>query len=122
MGKTPSPGVNFTLIGGSDTSNEVKIVLPAGTPQPSSTTSNSATWTNLQDASTLSAVEFQVQPLPNSLLAFLISPLGIPVEAILAIALVAAVILYIAKSRQAKTPMPITPRPRPFAGLGPSPA
>ena len=122
MGKAPSPGVNFTLIGGSDTSNEVKIVVPAGTPQPSSTTSNSATWTNLQDASTLSAVEFQVQPLPNSLLAFLISPVGIAVEAIVAIAIVAAVILYMAKRRGAKTPLPMTPGPTPSPGLGPSPA
>src|SRR5439155_6713350 len=32
VGKTPSLGVNFTLIGGSDTSNQVKIVVPAGTP------------------------------------------------------------------------------------------
>src|SRR5207253_4294918 len=122
MGKTPSPGVNFTLIGGSDTSNQVKIVVPAGTPQPISTTSNSATWTNLQDASTLSAVEFQVQPLPNSLLAFLISPVGIAVEAIVAIAIVAAVILYMAKRRGAKTPLPMTPGPTPSPGLGPSPA
>src|SRR6266571_3730799 len=122
VGMTPSPGVNFTLIGGSDTSNEVKIVVPAGTPQPSSTTSNSATWTNLQDASTLSAVEFQVQPLPNSLLAFLISPVGIAVEAIVAIAIVAAVVLYMAKRRAAKTPLPMTPGPTPSPGLGPSPA
>ncbi len=100
----------------------LKPVVPAGTPQPSSTTSNSATWTNLQDASTLSAVEFQVQPLPNSLLAFLISPVGIAVEAIVAIAIVAAVILYMAKRRGAKTPLPMTPGPTPSPGLGPSPA
>jgi len=122
VGKTPSPGVNFTLIGGSDASNQVKIVVPASTPQPSSTTSNSATWTNLQDTSALSAVEFQVQPLPNSLLAFLISPAGIAVEAIVAIAIVAAVILYVAKRRGAKTPLPMTPGPTPSPGLGPSPA
>src|SRR5438105_13587884 len=122
VGKTPSPGVNFTLIGGSDASNQVKIVVPASTPQPSSTTSNSATWTNLQDTSALSAVEFQVQPLPNSLLAFLISPAGIAVEAIVAIAIVAAVILYVAKRRGAKTPLPMTPGPTLSPGLGPSPA
>src|SRR5947209_14637814 len=122
VGKTPSPGVNFTLIGGSDASNEVKIVVPAGTLQPSSTTSNSATWTNIQEPSTLSAVEFQVQPLPNSFLAFLISPVGIAVEAIVAIAIVAAVVLYMTKRRAAKTPLPMTPGPTPSPGLGPSPA
>src|SRR2546422_1327604 len=122
VGKTPSPGVNFTLIGGSDTSNEVKIVVPAGTPQPSSTTSNSATWTNLQDPSKLSAVEFQVQPLPNSFLAFLISPVGIAVEAIVAIAIVAAVVLYMTKRRAAKSSMPMTSGPTPSPGFGPSPA
>lgn len=30
IGKTPSPGVNFTLIGGSDSSNQLKIVVPPG--------------------------------------------------------------------------------------------
>ena len=122
MGKTPSPGVNFTLIGGSDGTNEIKIVVPAGTPQPSSTTSNSATWTNLQDASTLSAVEFQVQPLPNSLLAFLTSPVGIAIDAIVAIAIVAAVVLYMAKRRGPKAPLPMTSGPTPSPGLGPGPA
>jgi len=122
VGKTPSPGVNFTLIGGSDASNQVKIVVPANTTQPNSTTSNSATWTNLQDASTLSAVEFQVQPLPYSLLAFLISPVGITVEGIVAIAIVAAVALYMAKRRAAKTPLPMTSGLTPSPGLGPSPA
>ncbi len=122
IGKTPSPGVNFTLVGGSDASNQVKIVVPAGTPQPSSTTSNSATWTNLQDPSTLSAVEFQVQPLPNSFLAFLVSPVGIAIEAIVAIAIVAAVVLYMAKRRAAKSSMPMTSGLSPSPGLGPSPA
>src|SRR2546428_6892626 len=122
IGEVPSPGVNFTLVGGSDASNQVKIVVPAGTPQPSSTTSNSATWTNLQDPSTLSAVEFQVQPLPNSFLAFLVSPVGIAIEAIVAIAIVATVVLYMAKKRAAKTPLPMMPGPTPSPGFGPSPA
>jgi hypothetical protein len=122
MGNSPAPGVNFTLIGGTDSSNQVKIVVPAGTPQPSSTTSNSATWTNLQDPSTLSAVEFQVQPLPNSLLAFLVSPIGIAIDAIVAIAIVAAVILYMAKRRAAKSTIPMTSGPTSSPGLGPSPA
>ena len=122
LGKTPTPGVNFTVIGGSDGTNEVKIVVPAGTPQPSSTTSNSATWTNLQDASSLSAVEFHVQPLPNSFLAFLVSPVGIAIEAIVATAIVAAVILYMARKRATKSPMPVTSGPTPSPGLGSSPA
>ena len=121
MGKSSSPGVNLTLVGGSDSSNQVKIIVPTGTPQPSSTTSNSATWTNLQDASTLSAVEFQVQPLPNSLLAFLISPVGIAVDAVVAIAIVAAIVLYLAKRRASKTPLPMTPGQTPSPGLGPGP-
>lgn len=123
IGKIPAPGVNFTLIGGSDGTYQVKIVVPqVGTPQPSSTTSNSATWTNLQDASTLSAVQFQLQRLPGGLFAFLVSPFGIAIEAIVAIAIVAAVVLYMAKRRVAKTPLPTTPGPTPSPGLGPSPA
>jgi hypothetical protein len=123
MGKTPAPGVNFTLIGGSDSNNQVKIVVPpSGTPQPNSMTSTSATWTNLQDASTLSAVEFQVQPLPNSFLTFLVSPIGLAIEAIVAIAIVAAVVLYMAKRRASKTPLPMTSGPTPSPSLGPGPA
>jgi hypothetical protein len=105
LGKTPAPGMNFTLIGGSDSNNQVRIVVPADTPLPSSTTSNSATWTNLRDASILSAVEFQLQPVPNSPVAFLVSPLGIAIEAIAAIAIVAAVVLYMMKRRSSKTPL-----------------
>jgi hypothetical protein len=123
MGKTPAPGVNFTLIGGSDSSNRVKIVVPSSvTPQPNSVPSTSATWTNLQDASTLSAVEFQVQPLPNSFLAFLVSPVGLAIEAIVAIAIVAGLVLYLAKRRASKAPLPMTSGPTPPPGLGPGPA
>lgn len=122
LGKTPTPGVNFTLIGGSDGTNEVKIVVPADIPQPSSTTSNSATWTNLQDASSLSAVEFRVQPLPNSLLAFLISPVGIAIEAVVAVAIVVAIVLYLARRSAAKNRLPMTSGLAPSPGLGPGPA
>src|SRR5207253_10077885 len=34
VGMTPMPGMNFTLIGGSDASNQVKIVVPADTLHP----------------------------------------------------------------------------------------
>jgi hypothetical protein len=122
LGKTSAPGLNLTLIGGSDSSNQVKIVVPSNVTQPSSTSSNSATWTNLKDASALSAVEFQVEPLPNSLLAFLVSPVGIAVEAIVAIAVVAAIALYIAERRASKTPLPMTPGQTPSPGFSPGPA
>src|SRR5437660_5427217 len=122
VGMTPMPGVNFTLIGGSDASNQVKIVVPANTLQPTSTTSNSATWTNLQDPSTLSAVEFQVQPLPNSFLAFLVSPVGIAIEAIVAIGIVAAIVLYMAKRRATKSSIPSMSGPTPSPGLRPAAA
>jgi hypothetical protein len=122
LGTIPAPGLNFTLVGGSDGTNEVKIVVPSGTPQPTSTTSNSATWTDLQDASALSTVQFQVQPVPSSgLLAFLVSPIGIAIEAVIAIAVVAGIILYMARRRAAKTPLPMTSGPTPSPGLGPSP-
>jgi hypothetical protein len=100
----------------------VKIVVPSGTPQPSSTTSNSATWTNLRDASILSAVEFQVQPLPNNPAAFLVSPAGIAIETVVAIAVVAAAVLLMMKRRSSKTPLPLTSGPMSSSGLGPEPA
>jgi hypothetical protein len=122
LGKTPSPGVNITLVGGSDSTNKIKIVVPGGATQPSGTTPTSATWSNLQDASTLSSVEFQVQPLPNSFLAFLVSPVGIAIEAIVAIAIVAAVVLYMAKRRSSRAPLPTTAGPTLSPGVGPGPA
>jgi len=122
LGKSSTPGVNLTLVGGSDSSNQVKIFVPADIQQPNSTTSNSATWTNLQDASKLFAVEFHVQPLPNSLLAFLVSPVGIAVEAVVAIAIVAAMVLYVAKRRASKTPLPMTPEQTQSPGFGPGSA
>jgi hypothetical protein len=122
LGKAPSPGVNITLVGGSDSTNKIKIVVPGGATQPSGTTPTSATWSNLQDASTLSSVEFQVQPLPNSFLAFLVSPVGIAIEAIVAIAIVAAVVLYIAKRRSSRAPLPTTAGPTLSPGVGPGPA
>jgi hypothetical protein len=122
LGKTPAPGVNFTLVGGSDATYQVKIVVPAGTPQPSSMTSNSAAWTNLQDASKLSAVQFQLQRLQGGLLAFLVSTEGIAIEAIVVIAIIATVVLYMTKRRAAKTPFPMEAGPTSSPGLGPGPA
>jgi hypothetical protein len=122
LGKTPTPGVNFTLVGGSDGTYQINIVVPPSSPQPSSKTLNSKTWSNLQDASTLSAVQFQLQRLPGGLLAFLVSPVGIAIEAIVAIAIVAVVVLYMAKRRASKTLLPTTAGPTQSPGLGPGPA
>ena len=122
LGKIPTPGVNLTLVGGSNATYGVRIFVPSGTPQPNSTTSNSATWTNLQDASMISAIQFLVQPLPSpSLSAFLVSPIGIAIEAAAAIA-VAGVVLYRAKRRAATTPLPMTSGATPSPGLGTDPS
>ena len=122
IGKVPSPGVNLTLVGGSNATYQVKIIIPSGTPAPSSTTANSATWTNVQDASTLSAVRFMLVPISGGLLAFLISPTGIAIEAIGAAAIAGGIVLFL-RTRRAKALVPITtPGPEPTRGLGPSPA
>jgi len=124
LGSVPfsAPGINITLAGGSDSTNQVKIVVPAETHPPTSTTSNSATWTNVMNASELRNVRFLVQPLPFSFFAFLTSPTGFAVEAIIAAAVVAGVVLY-ARKRRAKMPPQFTPSgPTSAPGFGPSPA
>jgi len=118
----PAPGINITLAGGSDSSNQVKVVVPSGTPTPSSTTSNSATWTNVSNATVLSNVRFVVQPISSSFFALLLSPTGIAIEAIIAAAVIAGILLY-ARKRRAKMPVPLSPSgPTPALGFGPSPA
>jgi len=124
LGSVPfsAPGVNITLAGGSDSTNQVKIIVPSGTPAPNSTTSNSATWTNVSNATVLSNVRFVVQPISSSFFALLLSPAGIAIEAIIAAAVIAGILLY-ARKRRAKMPVPLTPSgPAPAPGLGPSPA
>jgi hypothetical protein len=124
LGKVPvpTPGVNITIIGGSDSSNQVKIVVPASTRPPDSTTSNSATWTNVMNASELQNVQFVVQALPFSFLAFLTSTPGFILEAIIAAAVIAGVALY-ARKRRSRMPTPLTPSgPSTTPGFGPSPA
>src|SRR5207249_7853961 len=68
LGSVPfsAPGVNITLAGGADATNQVKIIVPSGTPAPNSTTSNSAAWTNVSNATVLSNVRFVVQPISSS--------------------------------------------------------
>ncbi len=112
----------FIVAGGSDSSNQVKVVIPTGTTAPTSTTSNSATWTNISNATVLSNVRFVVQPISSSFFALLLSPTGIAIEAIIAAAVIAGILLY-ARKRRAKMPVPLTPSgPAPAPGLGPSPA
>ena len=121
LGGVPAPKVNITLIGGSNSTYQVKIVVPAGTPAPSSMTANSDTWTNLQNSTMLQAVRFTLVRLPASLLDILLSPIGIAVWAIAAAAIAAGVILYI-RRRRATLQVPVTsPGPTPAPGLGPSP-
>jgi len=118
----PTPGINITLAGGSDSSNQVKVVIPTGTTAPTSTTSNSATWTNISNATVLSNVHFVVQPISSSFFALLLSPTGIAIEAIIAAAVIAGILLY-ARKRRAKMPVPLSPSgPTPAPGFGPSPA
>lgn len=122
LGGVPAPAVNFTLIGGSNSTYQVKIVLSTGTPPPSSTTANSATWTNLQNATMLQSVRFTLVRLPASLLDILLSPTGIAIEAIAAAAIAAGVIFYI-RRRRSTPAVPVTSTgPTPAPGLGPSPA
>jgi hypothetical protein len=115
-------GLNITLVGGSDSNNQVKVVVPTGTQLPSSTTSNSATWLNVQNASALMNVQFQIQPKPFSLITFLTSTTGFVIEGIIA-ALVIAGIAVAVRKRHSKTSMPVTPSgPTTTPGFGPSPA
>ncbi len=120
IGTIPAPGVNLTLAGGSNATYRVKVVVPTGTPAPSSTTANSATWTNLQDFSALSGVQFQLQHISNSFLAVLLSPAGLAIEAVAAAAIVAGGLFYLRK-RRTGMPAPVAPGPTPAPGLGPSP-
>jgi len=118
-----STGINITLAGGSDSSNQVKVVVPAGTPSPTSTTSNSATWTNVKNATVLQGVEFLVQPIPLSIFALLTSPMGLVIEAIAAIAIIATSLLLI-RRRRSSIPTSATStatNPTPSPGLGPAP-
>ncbi len=125
MGVIPAPGVNITLAGGSNATYTVKVVVPTGTPSPSSTTTNSATWTNMQNASSLSGVRFVIERLPSagSFLDILVSPTGILLEAIIAAAIIAGILLYLRKKRLAPaTPVPTAgPTPAPELGPGPTP-
>lgn len=117
-----SPGVNITLVGGSDSNNQVTITVPNGIQQsPSSTTSNSDTWTNVRNATFLQTVRFEVQPVPFSIIGFFTSPPGFAIEAIIAAAIIAGIALY-ARKRRHKMPSPLTGSgPAVSPSFGPAP-
>ncbi|HEX4919716.1 MAG TPA: hypothetical protein VFV92_03150, partial [Candidatus Bathyarchaeia archaeon] len=112
--------INITLVGGTDSSNQVKIIVPSGTPLPTSTTSNSATWTNVRDASALQGVRFQVEPIPQSIFGLILSPTGIIIEAIAAVAIVATALLLLRRRRSSISTLP-TAGPTPSPSPGPTP-
>jgi hypothetical protein len=114
-------GLNITLVGGSDSNNLVKVVVPTGTRLPSITTSSSATWYNVQNASELMNVQFQIQPKPFSLITFLTSPTGFVIEGIVAALVIAGIALAV-KRKHTKTSMPVTPLGPTTTDFGPSPA
>lgn len=116
-------GLNITLIGGSDSSNIVKVVVPTGPTQiqPTSTTSNSATWENVQNASELANVRFEVQPAPFSIIGFLTSTTGFILEGVIAAAIIAAIALYARKRRSRMSTTLSAPGPTPSPGFSPSP-
>ncbi|MBO0888291.1 hypothetical protein J2P12_04240 [Candidatus Bathyarchaeota archaeon] len=107
LGTIPSKGFDLTLAGGSNSTYQVKVVVPQGTLPPSKTTTNTATWTNIQDAAALSSVQFKLQRVQGSPLSILTSPEGIAVEAIIAVAVVAGVLLF-ARRKNSKPTTPIT--------------
>jgi hypothetical protein len=107
LGTIPSKGFDLTLAGGSNSTYEVKVVIPQGTPPSNKTTVKSATWTNIQEAATLSSVQFQLQRVQGSPLSILTSPEAIAVEAIIAFAVVAGVLLY-TRRKSSKPTTPIT--------------
>jgi hypothetical protein len=122
LGALPSSSLDLTLAGGSNSTYQVKVVVPQGTLSPSKTTTNTATWTNIQDAAALSNVQFQLQPFQGSFLSLLTSPAGIAVEAVIAAAVVAGVLLY-ARKKSVKNRGPMTSSgPSSSLGPGPSPA
>ncbi len=119
LGMVNQTGTELTLIGGSNSSYTIKILVPSGTPQPSSTTANSYTWTN-QNATALQGVRFELAATSSSLFTLLTSPTALAVEAIAAVAVIAGVILLM-RRKQAAVPPP-TPVMGPAPTPGPSPA
>ena len=125
IGTIQSPGLNLTIVAGSNATYSMKITVPGDAPQPSSKTASSATWTNLHDAGLLSEVRFTLQrsSSSSSFLDALTSPLGIAAEAIVAVGAVTGAVLYLRRRRSVSSLVPsATPTPPPSLGPGPSPA
>ncbi len=124
VGAVPQPAVNITLVGGSNATYSVKVVVPSGTLAPSSTTANSATWTNVHNATVLSAVRFELVATPSSFLALLTSPPALALEGVAAVAVAAGVLLLLRRRRRLAPPAagPVMgPAPTPEPGPTPAP-
>ncbi len=124
VGAVPQPAVNITLIGGSNSSFAVKVIVPSGTASPSSTTSNSATWMNVHNATVLSEVRFELVAIPSSFLAILVSPPALALEGVAAVAVAAGVLLLLRRRRRLAPPAPgavMGPAPTPEPSPAPAP-
>jgi len=120
--KSSGTGMNITLTGGADSSNQVEVVVPTGTALPTSKTSDSATWLNVRNASELMNIQFQVQPKPFSLITFLTSTTGFVIEGVVGAIVIAGVAVALRK-RHSRTSIPVTPSgPTSTPGFGPSPS
>ncbi len=121
VGAVPQPAVNVTLVGGSNATYSVKVIVPSGMPAPSTTTTNSATWTNVHNATVLSAVRFELVATPSSFLAVLLSPPALALEGVAAVGVAAGVLLLLRRRRiGAPTPGPVMgPAPTPEPGPAP---
>ncbi len=53
-------GVNFTLVGGSNSTHAIKLIIPSGVPAPNATTVNSVTWYNIRNLTSFMQITFQI--------------------------------------------------------------
>ena len=121
LGLAPQSSLDIKLVSGSNSSYTVKIVVPSGTTQPTSTTANSASWTPVQNATTLQNVRFELVPTTSSLLDILTSPTALIIEGVAAVAVVAGIVI-LARRRRITTTTPTSMMgPSPAPGPGPSP-
>jgi len=114
LGLAPQASLDITLIAGSNSSYSVKILVPSGTVQPSSTTANSYTWTNVQNATELQNVRFELVA-TGGLLALLTSPTALIIEGVAAVAVATGVFVLMRRKRA------VVPAPAPMMGPSPTP-
>ena len=122
LGSAPQSSLDIKLIGGSNSSYTVKIVVPSGTAQPTSTTTNSASWTNVQNATTLQNVRFELVPTSTSLLTILTSPTALIIEGVAAVAILSGVFLLMRRRRSVVPVAAPVMGPAPTPGPSPAPA